>query len=289
VGSELSERATTAIAQAKKDFVTARHAVLTTEVSPMRVEPFIDFAGRLVVVTGASSGLGQAIAVELNRRGATVVLVGRDHTRLSGTAAALGNDRFRLLPLDLQDLGGIHDRLRLFAGEHGRIYGLCHSAGVVETRPLSSLKLDGLHSMLNVNLTAALELARAISRRDVMCEDGGSLLFISSIYAWVGMPGQIGYSATKGAMISAARTMAVELARRRIRVNTLSPGLVRTPMTDTALAMLTDSQVSDLESAHPLGPGQPEDVARAAAFLLAPQSPWITGIDLVIDGGYTAR
>jgi NAD(P)-dependent dehydrogenase (short-subunit alcohol dehydrogenase family) len=83
--------------------------------------------------------------------------------------------------------------------------------------------------------------------------------------------------------------MAIELARRRIRVNTLSPGLVHTPMTDAAFSLLSPEQVRAIEDAHPLGTGSPDDVARAAAFLLAPQSTWITGTDLVIDGGYTAR
>jgi NAD(P)-dependent dehydrogenase (short-subunit alcohol dehydrogenase family) len=143
--------------------------------------------------------------------------------------------------------------------------------------------------MLDVNLTAAIELARAVCRRDVMTEAGGALIFITSIYGTVGMPGQIAYSATKGALQSAARSMAIELARRKIRVNTLSPGLVHTPMTKTALSLLSTEQIHEIESNHPLGVGTPSDVAHAAAFLLAPQTTWITGTDLVIDGGYTAR
>ena len=122
-----------------------------------------------------------------------------------------------------------------------------------------------------------------------MDQDGGTILFMSSIYSRVGMPGQIGYAGSKGAVVAASRAMAIELARRNIRVNTLSPGFVRTPMTDEALAKLSDSQVKKIEDAHPLGTGSPEDVARAAVFLLAPQNRWITGIDLVIDGGYTAQ
>jgi NAD(P)-dependent dehydrogenase (short-subunit alcohol dehydrogenase family) len=160
---------------------------------------------------------------------------------------------------------------------------------MVETRPINAIRLDSLREMIEVNLTAGIELARVVTRRDVMTEEGGSILFIASIYGWVGMAGQIGYSATKGAILSAARAMAVELARRKVRVNTLSPGLVHTPLSDQSLAKLPLDHVHELENAHPLGPGRPEDVARAAAFFLAPQSSWITGADLVIDGGYTAR
>ncbi len=176
-----------------------------------------------------------------------------------------------------------------FAKRNGRVYGVCHSAGVVETRPLSGIKREGVLSMLEVNLMSGIEIARAVCRRDVMEEGGGSILFISSIYALIGMPGQIGYSASKGAVTAAMRAMAIELARRRIRVNSISPGLVETDMTEKAFSMLTKEQVRELKDSFPLGTGKPEDIARAAVFLLAPQNRWITGVDMVVDGGYTAR
>ena len=255
----------------------------------MESKPFIDFQGKKVVVTGASSGIGRAISVELSRYGATLILVGRDRKRLDETASLLDSDNSHTMVLDLREYSEILSKIKEFSREFGRIYGLCHCAGVVETRPLSSIKVDGLKSMLDVNLVSGIELARSVCRRDVMEEKGGSILFISSIYALVGMPGQIAYSASKGAVNSAVRTMAVELARRQIRVNTLSPGLVRTDMTNEAFKLLTEEQVKKLEQSFPLGVGSSGDVARAAAYLLAPQNRWITGIDLVVDGGYTAR
>ena len=128
--------------------------------------------------------------------------------------------------------------IKALASEKGRLYGLCHAAGIVETRPLSTFNRASFQAMLDVNFTAGIELARAVTRRDVIVPEGGSVLLISSIYSHIGMPGQIGYSATKGALQAAARAMAMELARRRIRVNTIAPGMVLTPMTDTALARL---------------------------------------------------
>ena len=255
----------------------------------MKNEPFIDFQGKNVLVTGASSGIGRAISIELSRRGAGLVLSGRDDLRLSETAELLETDNYHILPLELNDHAAISPKIKELSQKIGRIYGLCHSAGIVETRPLSACKVDSLKSMLDVNVIAGIELSRAIFRRGIMEEDGGAILFISSVHSLVGMPGQIGYSASKGAVSAAARSMAIELARRKVRVNTLAPGLVRTHMTNKALSMLSEQQVKNIEDAHPLGFGNPEDVARAAVFLLSPQSSWITGSELVIDGGYTAR
>lgn len=250
---------------------------------------FLDFGGRWVVVSGASSGLGRAIALELAQHGARLVLIGRDGPRLAETASGLGGVEHRLLALDLVRHDAIAAAITGLRQDTGPLYGLCHSAGVVETRPLSTNTVAVVQSQMDVNVLAGLELARALCRRDVMTPEGGSLLFISSIYGRVGMPGQIGYCATKGALLAAARAMAIELARRQIRVNTLSPGLVLTQMTEQALSKLSAEQRDKLKAAHPLGPGQPQDVARAAVFMLAPATRWITGADLAVDGGFTAQ
>jgi NAD(P)-dependent dehydrogenase (short-subunit alcohol dehydrogenase family) len=194
-----------------------------------------------------------------------------------------------VLALDLARHDAIAPAVTTLRADTGPLYGLCHAAGIVETRPLASNTVAVVQSQLDINLLAGLELARAVCRRDVMTPDTGSLLFVSSIYGRVGMPGQIGYCATKGALVAAVRAMAIELARRRIRVNCLSPGLVLTQMTEEALAKLSPEHVDKLKSAHPLGAGQPEDVARAAVFLLAPATGWITGADLPVDGGFTAQ
>jgi NAD(P)-dependent dehydrogenase (short-subunit alcohol dehydrogenase family) len=250
---------------------------------------FLAFDSRWVVVTGASSGLGQAVAVELAGLGAGVVLVGRDAGRLAETAARLGGAPHRTLVLDLVEHERIVPAITQLRQDVGPLYGLCHAAGVVETRPLPANTVETMRRQFDVNLFAGLELARAVCRRDVLAADGGSLVFISSVYGRVGMPGQTGYCATKGAVAAAVRALAIELARRRVRVNCISPGLVHTEMTRQSLALLSKEHVDKLEAAHPLGPGQPEDVGRAAAFLLAPGTRWITGADLAVDGGYTAQ
>ncbi|MBK1646331.1 hypothetical protein CKO25_17085 [Thiocapsa imhoffii] len=245
------------------------------------------FDGQRLLVSGASSGIGREIAIALVQHGAEVILVGRRQAQLEETARLTGAaERTHLQILDLSDLDRIVPTITELASRLGRIYGLCHCAGVVQTLPLSASKPDRVRAMIELNFMAGLELARAITRRDVLPETGGSILWISSVYAHVGAPGQIGYCASKGAIGAAARAMALELAGRHVRVNCLSPGMVRTEMTDASGSRMSQEQWDQIAARHPLGTGEAGDVARAALFMLDPANTWITGADLVVDGGY---
>ena len=246
------------------------------------------FAGRWIMVSGASSGIGRETAVELARHGARLVLIGRDEARLAETAAALppGTDH-RLCALDLAQGERIVPAVQAIAKDVGRLYGLVHAAGLMQLLPLSALRPDRLQSLMAINVTAGLELARALVRRDILAEGGGSIVWVSSVAAHVGQPGQIGYSASKGAIKAAMRSMALELADRAVRVNAVSPGVVQTAMAEQSASAVGAEAWQRVLDMHPLGTGQPEDVARVVAFLLDPRNRWITGSDLVVDGGYT--
>ncbi|EGV18557.1 SDR family NAD(P)-dependent oxidoreductase [Thiocapsa marina] len=248
------------------------------------------FCGLRVLVSGASSGIGRQIALELIQKGAHTILLGRRKEKLEETAQlSCAPDRAEVCVLDLTRLEDIGPAIGDLAGRLGRLYGLCHCAGVVQTLPLAASKPERVRAMLDLNFMAGLELARAITRRDILSETGGSILWIASIYAHVGAPGQIGYCASKGAITAAVRAMALELASRKVRVNSISPGMVSTDMTDAAASRMSKEQWAHIAALHPLGPGEPRDVARAAAFLLDPDNRWITGADLIIDGGFTLQ
>ena len=248
------------------------------------------FEGRWIVVSGASSGIGRAISLQLVAQGARVVLMGRNLERLNETAQLSGAaDQTHVCALDLADLQGIAPALKGLVQTTGRLYGLCHSAGLSQTLPLVATRPDRVRALMEINFQAGLELARALTDRAVLAEQGGSVLWISSVYAHVGAPGQIAYCATKGAIGAATRAMALELAPRRVRVNCVSPGMVKTEMTSATGSRMTAEQWAKIEALHPLGIGSVQDVARAASFLLDPLNAWITGADWVVDGGYSLQ
>jgi NAD(P)-dependent dehydrogenase (short-subunit alcohol dehydrogenase family) len=248
-----------------------------------------DFADRWVVVSGASSGIGRAAALALAAAGARVVLLGRRAAELEATATLCGSDRAQVRVIDLGDLDGIAGAIRDVVAATGPVYGLCHAAGVVQTLPLVGTTPPRLARQLDINLAAGLELARALTRREASLPDAGSFVFIASAYAHIGAPGQVAYAASKGAVVAAVRSLALELAPRRIRVNSVSPGLVRTPMTEPGVSTVSEDQWNRLAARHPLGTGEPDDVARAIMFLLDPRNRWVTGADLRVDGGFTLQ
>lgn len=251
-------------------------------------KPFIDFEQRVVVVTGASGGLGRVIAQQLAELRARLVLLGRDSQRLQETLGLLTGSGHEVLSLDLTALDNIKPALTPVLKRMGAVYGLCHCAGQVLFRPLNATKPQALNELMQVNLTAGIELARIICNRTVVTPGEGSLVFISSVCGDAGSPGQIAYSASKGAINSAVRSMAIELAVRNIKVNAISPGAIRTDMTELKSG-LSAPQIDAIFDKYPLKDGSADDVARTAAFLLAPQNHWITGEDIKVDGGYCAQ
>lgn len=249
----------------------------------------MDLTGRRFLVTGAASGIGRATSVLLSRLGAQVACIDINAGLLDGTRALLAGEGHALEVRDLKDLDGIADWVGALAGSFGCLHGFVHAAGVSAPWPLKGVSVKGWREVFLINTEAALSLAKAFQGRKVYAGDHGSIVFISSVMGQVGTPAGAVYSMSKGALDGMARSLAMELSPKKIRVNCVAPAFVKTPMFENTAKLWDESQYSRVEALHPLGYGQPEDIANAAAFLLSDAARWITGTVLVVDGGYTAQ
>ena len=251
--------------------------------NPLRMD------GRHVLVTGAGSGIGRDTAVLLNGLGARLSLVDRDEEGLTSLCAELGGGELAVSHVaDLSDLAAIAPLVAHCVATSGLLYGAVHCAGIQAVNPVRTLEPEGWRRVFAVNTEAALMLAKAMSGRKAYVGDGGSLVFISSVMASVGSAGAISYSMSKAALEGMSRSLALELAPRRIRVNCIAPGYVRTPLLEKTEKLWDADAKKAVEGLHPLGFGEPRDVAGAVAFLLADTGRWITGSTMVVDGGYLA-
>jgi len=249
----------------------------------------LDLSGRTVLVTGASSGIGRQTAVVLSELGARVVLTARTEARLNATLALLSEGaNHQVAAADLSKCDEIPKWLQSVCARTGPLHGIVHSAGKQATTPVRFATEAKIDDVIRTNLHSAIMLARGFTQKGCFAP-GGSLVFISSVTAFAGKPAISIYGASKAALIGLTKSLAVELAPQGIRVNCIAPAFVKTEMFDQVREMLTDEQLQALEAAHPLGFGTPEDVAHAAAFLLADTGRWITGSTLVVDGGYSAQ
>lgn len=260
----------------------------------MNKNPF-NIAGKNIVITGASSGIGRTCSVECAKSGANLLLLGRDTARLEEVKAEIteidinSKNVAYTYSIDLADnLDDLISVLDDFVNKNGKLDGLIHSAGIEKTMPLSGMKDSDYLNLFKINVIAGFQLAKLISKRK-NSNDKSSFIFISSITSLVGRKGIIGYSASKGALISGIKSMALELADRGIRANCVSPGTILTPLMTKYLATLSYDEKNKRLEDYPLGLGSCEDVAYLAVYLLSNASSWITGQNFVIDGGYTAR
>ncbi len=245
--------------------------------------------GKTILITGASSGIGRQCCVTCSEMGARVILLARDEARLQETLLLMNHDKKHLYyTCDLNDSNAIETVVMRVFQIVGAIDGFVHAAGVEKTLPIRSLKADDYASIYKINTLSAFELVRLYSNKKYF-RNKGHIVLISSITSVIGRSGVAAYAASKGAMISAVRTMALELAPKGICINCISPGTVLTPLMKNYLSTLTEDEYNNRVSGFPLGIGESTDIANACVYLLSDASRWITGTNLIIDGGYTAR
>ncbi|ATS21274.1 3-oxoacyl-ACP reductase [Xanthomonas phaseoli pv. phaseoli] len=245
--------------------------------------PF-SLADKRILVSGASSGLGRAIALGCARMGGELIVSGRDPRRLDATLADLRAISERPHQALRADLTVATERASLVAALSAPLHGVVHSAGISRLCPARMVGEAHLREVQATNVDAPILLTQGLLKRNLIAADG-AIVFIASIAAHIGVAGVGAYSASKAALIAYARCLAMEVVKRHIRVNCLSPALVDTPLLD-ATAQVVGSLETE-RSNYPLGFGRPDDVANAAIFLLSGASRWITGTSLVMDGGLT--
>jgi len=242
-----------------------------------------------ILVTGAGSGIGRATALRMAQHGHRMILVDRQKEPLEAIHSELAGGGHLSLTADITDSEQVSKLFASIKTANLFLSGLVHCAGIHWLRPIQNTSAENLDEMLNSHLKSALLLLREALKQRLFCKEGASVVLVSSAAALQGGAGTFAYSVAKGGLISGARTAAVELARRGIRVNVILPGVVDTPQSRAFLEQLPPEQQEAIRNDHPLGIGTPEDIAAAMDFLLGPDSRWITGTSLVVDGGLTAH
>ena len=242
-------------------------------------------SGKVAVVTGASRGIGRAIAVDLAAHGADVALVGRDRAALDETAAACvdarAGVRTLVLTADVAEPAAVDGCVAQTLEAFGRIDAAVANAGQSVDALLLRLKPETVDAMLSVNLKSAFYLCGAVAK-PMMKQRGGSIVLVSSIVGLMGNAGQAAYAASKAGLLGLGKSLAKELGSRNIRVNAVAPGLIETAMTES----MPDAAREYLLKSTALGrAGRPEDVSGVVSFLCSDAAGFITGQTIVVDGG----
>ncbi|MFK3796055.1 SDR family NAD(P)-dependent oxidoreductase [Pseudomonas sp. NPDC088444] len=253
----------------------------------MQTNPF-SLDGQSILVTGASSGIGRQVAIWLSQQGARIVAVGRDMQRLEETLSQLQGEEHTCHAFDFLGGDDVSAWMKALVKASTPLDGLVHAAGVQLPLPIRAMGLDHWEKIFATNVTSGFSLIKAFRQKGV-CRTPSSIVMLSSVMAQVAQPALVGYCASKGAVESMVRAAALELAREGIRVNAVAPGVVRTEMAEKLEGLVGEDSMAAIERKHPLGLGDPRDVAYAVNYLLSPAARWVTGTSMAVDGGYLAE
>lgn len=242
-----------------------------------------DFTGKNFIVTGASSGMGRQIALELAEAGAKVLVIARRQNELDKLKEFYPQN---IIPasLDVCDEQKMEMAIKEFVSGYGKIDGAVHAAGIVNLTPLKAFDETLAKTIFEISYWASIKLLQICSKIKISNSNSSFVLF-SSTGSYNAAKGMFAYASAKGAIRIAVRCIAKEIAHRGLRINTVSPGWVNTDMT---VKLSETNDVNEIKNKHLLGIGNPEDVSGMVLFLLSDRAKWINGTDVVVDGGYLA-
>lgn len=255
-----------------------------TEKGEQMMENPLNFAEKKFLVTGASSGIGKETAIYLSRLGARLVITGRNEEHLKQTYQCLDGNYHKMILGDLAEMEDMDNLFQEAVSDGIKLTGMVHSAGIAPVLPLRLLTKKKIDECMGINFYAFIELVRQYSKKKY--NNGGSIVGISAIYAVAGAKCQSIYSASKAAMNASVTSLALELAKKNIRINTVMPGAVKTDIGDAVTkSMENEAYTENLLKRQVLGLEEPEDIAAVCAFLLSDMSKVITGRAIYADGG----
>ena len=255
-------------------------------------KPFNPFSleGKVIVISGAASGIARQCAISCSRMGGRLILLDLNAEGLQETLGMVERPEEHFwASINLLDYDKVSEIIKEAVAKVGRINGLLNCAGISTTNLFKLTKPEELDKFFQVNVYTGYFLAQECTKMGNFSKEGGSIVFFSSVAGSFGEVGKSTYGMTKASLLNLAKHLACELSRKKIRVNSISPGAIETPINMNLPHMKDPEKRAALEAQHLLGLGETTDIANACVYLLSDASRWVTGTNLFVDGGFSVR